>query len=305
MNNFLFALFSLLLAKIQSMLLSMTGFGKSTGTFQSKKVSVEIRSLNSKSLDLNIRSAGSYKELEPSARTLIAELLERGKIDLNINLDSTGDTKNYAINKELAAAYYKDLQQVHSVVGGQEPDYVALILRMPDIFNNEKEELSEDEKNWVMELIQEAAKKLTEFRRSEGEALEKEFEDRIEDIRSALKLVPQYEQERIDVIRERMRKGLEEIKASVDENRLEQELIFFIEKLDISEEKLRLTNHLDYFLQTMKQAASGKKLGFITQEIGREINTLGSKSNHAEMQKLVVGMKDNLEKIKEQVLNTL
>lgn len=298
-------MFSLLLAKIQSMLLSMTGFGKSTGTFQSKKVSVEIRSLNSKSLDLNIRSAGSYKELEPSARTLIADLLERGKIDLNINLDSTGDTKNYAINKELAAAYYKDLKSVHGVVGGQEPDYLALILRMPDIFNNEKEELGEEEKNWIMHLIQEAAQKLTEFRRSEGEALEKEFEERIEEIRSALNQVPQYEQERIDVIKERMRKGLEEIKAPVDENRLEQELIFFIEKLDISEEKLRLSNHLDYFLQTMKQAASGKKLGFIAQEIGREINTLGSKSNHAEMQKLVVGMKDNLEKIKEQVLNTL
>lgn len=305
MNNFLFSPISLLLAKIQRMLLSMTGFGKSSGTFQGKKVSVEIRSLNSKSLDLNIRSAGNYKELEPSARTIIAELLERGKIDLNINLDSTGDTKNYAINKDLAAAYFKDLQQVYEVVGGQAPDYVALILRMPDIFNNEKEELNEDEKLWITNLIKDAAFKLTEFRRSEGEALEKEFEERIEEIRAALQQVPKYEQERVDVIRERMRKGLEDLKAPVDENRLEQELIFYIEKLDVSEEKLRLTNHLDYFLDTMKQAASGKKLGFIAQEIGREINTLGSKSNHAEMQKLVVGMKDSLEKIKEQVLNTL
>jgi uncharacterized protein (TIGR00255 family) len=292
--------------KKNSMLLSMTGFGKATGNFATKKVSVEIRSLNSKSLDLNMRVAGIYRELEPLIRNLIGQELERGKVDAMISLDSTGDAKNYAINKDLAKAYCDDLRSVNSMLGEESADYLSLILRMPDIYSNEREVLGEDEKNWMLDLVKEACAQMTEFRRQEGIALEAEFTDRISEIRSLLLDVPQYEQARIDTVRERIIKGLEELgSAQHDANRLEQELIFYIEKLDISEEKMRLSNHLDYFLETMKTPAAGKKLGFIAQEIGREINTLGSKSNHAEMQKLVVDMKDNLEKIKEQVLNTL
>lgn len=289
------------------MLLSMTGFGKATGTFESKKISVEVRSLNSKSIDLNARIHHYYKELEPMARKVVAEQLERGKIDLIINLDSTGESKTYSINADLAHAYFNDLQKINGQIGQQSEDYLSLILRMPDIYVNEKEEMGDAERKAILDLVQEACAKLTEFRRQEGMALEKEFTERIEDIRSLLNEVPKYEQERIETIRERIRKGLEDIMNGngYDENRLEQELIYYIEKLDVSEEKMRLANHLDYFLNTMKTQAAGKKLGFISQEIGREINTLGSKSNHAEMQRLVVDMKDNLEKIKEQILNTL
>jgi len=283
----------------------MTGFGKATGNFQSKKVSIEIRTLNSKSLDLNVRVAPLYREVESEIRKIISDSLDRGKIDLTINLDSTGDVKNFTINKDLAKAYYNDLKAVNSLIGEHTDDYLSVILRMPDIYINEREELSAEEKAWILSLTKETVDRLNEFRRQEGQALEKEFTERIEDIRRWLNEVPKYEQERIEVIRERIKKNLEDLSAKYDDNRFEQEMIFYIEKLDVSEEKMRLANHLDYFLETMKLPLSGKKLGFITQEIGREINTLGSKSNHAEMQKLVVDMKDSLEKIKEQVLNTL
>ncbi len=288
------------------MLMSMTGFGKVTGTYQSKKVTVEIRSLNSKSLDLNVRIAGSYRELEPEIRRIIGEELDRGKIDVSVNLDSTGDTRNYVINKDLAKAYAEDLRQTTEMIGTHTEDLMSIIIRMPDIYINEREELSEDEKKWLVSLVTEACVELNSFRRKEGIALENEFNERIDEIRTLLNDVPKYENERIETVRERIKKGLDEIEVNgLDNNRLEQELIFYIEKLDVSEEKMRLSHHLDYFNQTMKLEKSGKKLGFISQEIGREINTLGSKSNHAEMQKLVVGMKDSLEKIKEQVLNTL
>lgn len=288
------------------MLMSMTGFGKASGTYQSKKISIEVRSLNSKSADINVRMHNSYKELETEVRKIITNALERGKIDLNLNLESSGDSKAFTINKDLAKAYYADLKEINASINETSSDYLSLILRMPDIYINEKEEMSDEEKTSVLALIELACKNLNEFRRQEGIALENEFTERIEDIRRLLNEVPKYEQERIDTVRERMRKGLEEAAGvNYDQNRLEQELIFYIEKFDVAEEKMRLSNHLDYFLETMKSEASGKKLGFITQEIGREINTLGSKSNHAMMQKLVVDMKDNLEKIKEQVLNTL
>ena len=296
------------------MLMSMTGFGKVTGNFQGdalssshcKKVSIEIRSLNSKSLDLNVRTPPVYRELELAIRNIVSEFLDRGKVDVNVNLDSTGDTKNFTLNKDLAKSYYADLKAVNESIGEKTEDYLALILRMPDIYVNEREELSEEEKTWVLDLMKDACTKLNEFRRQEGIALENEFTERIEDIRSLLNEVPKYENERIDAVRERIKKGLEELENSKhDDNRLEQEMIFYLEKLDVSEEKMRLANHLDYYLETMVLPMSGKKLGFISQEIGREINTLGSKSNHAEMQKLVVDMKDNLEKIKEQILNTL
>ena len=288
------------------MLLSMTGFGKATGSFQGKKVTVEVRSLNSKTLDLNVRIASNYRELEPQIRNIISAELDRGKIDVNINIDSTGDTKNFSINKDLAKAYFQDLKDVNSLIGGSTEDYLSLILRMPEIYNNEREELGDEEKSWLLSLCQDACASLNEFRRQEGLALENEFNQRIGEIKSLLEQVPKYEQERIEIVRSRIKKGLEELQnIQFDNNRLEQEMIFYIEKLDVSEEKMRLSNHLDYYLETMILPKSGKKLGFISQEIGREINTLGSKSNQADMQKLVVDMKDSLEKIKEQILNTL
>lgn len=288
------------------MLLSMTGFGKATGSFQGKKVTVEVRSLNSKTLDLNVRIASNYRELEPQIRNIISAELDRGKIDVNINIDSTGDTKNFSINKDLAKAYFQDLKDVNSLIGGSTEDYLSLILRMPEIYNNEREELGDEEKAWLLSLCQDACASLNEFRRQEGLALENEFNQRIGEIKSLLEQVPKYEQERIEIVRSRIKKGLEELQnIQFDNNRLEQEMIFYIEKLDVSEEKMRLSNHLDYYLETMILPKSGKKLGFISQEIGREINTLGSKSNQADMQKLVVDMKDSLEKIKEQILNTL
>ena len=284
----------------------MTGYGKATAAYSGKRVSVEVRSLNSKSLDLNVRYAPIYKELEGNIRAIIGEYLDRGKVDVTINIDGTGDAKNYTVNQDLAKAYYKDLKALNDAIGEKSEDYLSLILRMPDIYINEKEELTDGEKEWLLGLVKEASEQLNIFRRQEGSALEKEFTERIEDIRRLLLEVPKYENERIDTIRERMRKALEELETkSYDDNRFEQELIFYIEKLDVTEEKMRLMNHLDYFLETMVLPSGGKKLGFISQEIGREINTLGSKSNHAEMQKLVVDMKDNLEKIKEQILNTL
>lgn len=286
------------------MLHSMTGYGKATGTFEGKKVSVEIKALNSKGMDLFVRIAPAYKDKELDIRQRITQALDRGKVEATISLESTGVSKSVEINKDLAQAYYQDLKQTNALLGVDSPDYLALILRLPDILIQAKEEVSEAENDFLMNLVEEACSQLHAFRRQEGIALEKEFQERIDEIKELLALVPKYEQLRIETIKERMRKGLEEM-PNVDENRFQQELIFYIEKLDVSEEKMRLSNHLDYFLETMRLPSAGKKLGFITQEIGREINTLGSKSYHVELQKIVVDMKDNLEKIKEQVLNTL
>ena len=289
------------------MLHSMTGYGKATGSFEGKKISVEIKALNSKSLDLYTRIAGTYREKELEIRQYITNALDRGKVEVNINIESTGNSKSLEINKDLALAYYKDLLETNILLGETTSDYLSLIVKMPEIFTQSKESTSEEEFTFLHELVAEACMNLNTFRRQEGVALEKEFNDRIEEIRSLLNQVEKYETTRIDTIKERMRKGLEEAGNVVgfDENRFQQELIFYIEKLDISEEKMRLANHLDYFLETMILPSAGKKLGFITQEIGREINTLGSKSYHVELQKMVVDMKDSLEKIKEQVLNTL
>lgn len=284
----------------------MTGFGKATGTFQTKKVSVEIRSLNSKSVDLNTRIAQQYRQIEPEVRKRVARELNRGKVDIYINIDSIGEESPVSVNIALAKLYYKELKGLNDALGEGPTDFMPLIMRMPDIYNNEREELSEEEIAWVFDLVQQAADQLNDFRRREGEELEREFQDRITEIRGFLEEVPKYESQRLEVIRERMTKALEDANLkNYDDNRLEQEMIFYIEKLDVSEEKMRLGNHLTYFEETMTKEYSGKKLGFISQEIGREINTLGSKSNHAEMQVLVIGMKDNLEKIKEQILNTL
>lgn len=287
------------------MLMSMTGFGKASGSYNSKKVSVEIRSLNSKSMDLNVRMPSVYKELDAIVRKQVSNALGRGKVDVYISIDSIGEENAVSINILLAKKYYQELKELNDAIGQQTENYLPLLLRMPEIFESKQQTIEDEEKAWVLELVTEAVDGMQRFRRKEGEELETEFKERIGDIRGFLEEVPKYEDERIAVVRERMKKGLEEIDGGYDNNRLEQEMIFYLEKLDVSEEKMRLGNHLNYFEETMVLEQAGKKLGFISQEIGREINTLGSKSNHAEMQKLVIGMKDQLEKIKEQILNTL
>ena len=290
------------------MLHSMTGYGKASGSFEDKKISVEIRSLNSKSMDLYTRIASPYREKELEIRQYVTNALDRGKVELNIQIESIGVSKSVEINKVLAQEYYQDLKETNALIGESSSDYLSLVLRMPEIYTQTKDTtVSDEEFAFLHTIVADACLNLNTFRRQEGQALEKEFKERIEEIRSLLKQVDSYESVRIDIIKERMRKGLEEAGSVVgfDENRFQQELIFYIEKLDVSEEKMRLANHLDYFLETMVLPAAGKKLGFITQELGREINTLGSKSYHVELQKIVVDMKDALEKIKEQVLNTL
>jgi uncharacterized protein (TIGR00255 family) len=247
-----------------------------------------------------------YREIETDIRKIIVEHLDRGKVDFGMFLESSLANNNDLINHDLANKYYSELKRMNESWGEQPSDYLSLVLKMPDVLNQQTVELSDDEKAWLLDLVKESCKKLQDFRKTEGQALEQEFTNRIEEIRTLLFSVADFEQERISNVRERITKALKDLEAkSMDENRLEQEMIFYLEKLDVSEEKMRLANHLDYFLETMILPLSGKKLGFIAQEIGREINTLGSKSNHAEMQKLVVEMKDKLEKIKEQVLNTL
>ena len=290
------------------MLHSMTGYGKASASFEDKKISVEIRSLNSKSMDLYTRIASPYREKELEIRQYVTNALDRGKVELNIQIESIGVSKTVEINKVLAQEYYKDLKETNALIGESSSDYLSMVLRMPEIYTQTKDTtVSDEEFAFIHTIVADACLNLNTFRRQEGQALENEFTERIEEIRSLLKQVDSYESVRIEIIKERMRKGLEEAGSVVgfDENRFQQELIFYIEKLDVSEEKMRLANHLDYFLETMVLPAAGKKLGFITQELGREINTLGSKSYHVELQKIVVDMKDALEKIKEQVLNTL
>lgn len=288
------------------MLLSMTGFGKSNGVFESKKVSVEIRSLNSKGLDLSLKIASPYRDLETAIRKMLSENLDRGKVDVGIFIESTNESLNNIINNEVATKYYSEIKKLNESWGEARQDYLSIVLRMPEVLNTQTAELTEEEKKWILNLVEETCGKLNDFRAQEGAALKKEFELRIGEIRSLLSQIEAFEDIRILQIKERILKGLKELEHPVlDQNRLEQEMIFYLEKLDVSEEKMRLTNHLNYFIETMNSPLSGKKLGFIAQELGREINTLGSKSNHGDMQRLVVEMKDNLEKIKEQVLNTL
>ncbi|MBU2019723.1 MAG: YicC family protein [Bacteroidetes bacterium] len=288
------------------MLQSMTGFGKATGTFKGKKISIEIRALNSKGMDLTVRTHHTFRELESGIRKMVTDALERGKVDVNLFLEDAGESTSVRLNQALVKSYYDDLKAANDALGEESKDYLSMIVRLPEVYTTEKEVLTTDEKDWVMNLAQETCNKLQEFREQEGAALKIEFIKQIEGIRQLMLETAPFEAGRVEIVRQRMEKQLEEIKTgSYDANRLEQELIFYMEKFDVSEEKMRLTNHLDYFLQTMEEGAIGRKLGFICQEIGREINTLGSKCNHAEMQKKVVDMKDHLEKIKEQVLNTL
>jgi len=288
------------------MLLSMTGFGKSNGVFESKKVSVEIRSLNSKGLDLSLKIASPYRDLETDIRKMLSENLDRGKVDIGIFIESSNESLNNILNNEVATKYYSAIKKLNESWGEAPQDYLSIVLRMPEVLNTQTAELTKEEKKWILNLVEETCGKLNDFRAQEGAALKKEFELRIGEIRSLLSQIEAFEDIRILQIKERILKGLKELEhPGLDQNRLEQEMIFYLEKLDVSEEKMRLSNHLNYFIETMNSPLSGKKLGFIAQELGREINTLGSKSNHGDMQRLVVEMKDNLEKIKEQVLNTL
>lgn len=284
------------------MIQSMTGFGKAIGQISGKKITIEIRSLNSKGLDLNARIASVFREKELTIRKLVSTALRRGKVDINIYAEVTGVEGAAGINIELAKAYLEQLE-VLSRETDNSGDLIAAVMRMPDVIGSSKNEISEEEWRFLKDLIVEALEKLESFRIQEGTSISKDFEQRLVEIEKSMKEIEPHEQQRILSLRERLLKGLEGVK--IDSNRYEQEVIFYIEKLDINEEKVRLANHLKYFRETMNEKNSGKKLGFIAQEIGREINTLGSKSNYAPIQQHVIQMKDELEKIKEQVGNTL
>ena len=290
----------------QVLLQSMTGFGKANGHFQDKKISVEVRSLNSKGLDLNLKIPSSYRDLESPIRKLVTENLLRGKMDLGIYIESQQHQVAGLINEQVATAYFEKLKAINTSWGTNTQDYLALVLRMPEVLTSQFEELSASETAFVLDLVQQACSQLQKFRKQEGQSLAKDLLDNLSHIQSELEAIVPYEQERVAQVKERIQKGLAAIDESrIDANRLEQEMIYYVEKLDISEEKQRLQQHLNYFSETLHQEASGKKLGFIAQEMGREINTLGSKCNHSEIQRRVVIMKDHLEKIKEQVLNAL
>lgn len=284
------------------MIQSMTGFGKAIGQTSGKKITVEIRSLNSKGLDLNARIAPIFREKELTIRKMVGGALKRGKVDINIYVEVTGVESAAGINMELAKAYLEQLE-VLSRETDTSGDLIAAVMRMPDVIGSSKNELNEEEWYFLKDLIVDALEKLERFRVQEGSSIAEDFELRLIEIEKSMKEIEPHEQQRLLAVRERLLKGLDGVE--IDSNRYEQEVIFYIEKLDINEEKVRLANHVKYFRETMNEENSGKKLGFIAQEMGREINTLGSKSNYAPMQQHVVQMKDELEKIKEQVGNTL
>lgn len=287
----------------------MTGYGKVTAEFEGKKIHVEIKSLNSKALDLSVRIAPLYREKEMEIRNLIARHLERGKVDFNLWVEKDVADSATPINMAVLESYYKQINSIAQTTGIPLPaDWFSTLLRLPDVMTKvEVQELSEEEWAVVSRTIHEAMDQLVAFRVQEGAALERKFSEKLDNITALLASIEVYEKERVSHIRERITDTLEKmLSVDYDKNRLEQELIYYIEKLDINEEKQRLSNHLRYFRQTMEEGCGqGKKLGFIAQEMGREINTTGSKSNHAEMQNIVVKMKDELEQIKEQVLNVL
>jgi len=286
------------------MIQSMTGFGKATMQLPTKKITVEVKSLNSKGLDLSVRMPSVYREMELGLRTQIATALERGKVDFSIFIESTSDQTSTKVNVPIVQEYMNQLKAVYADADAIE--LMKMAVRMPDALKTERDEI--DEKDWatIQIAIDESLANILGFRKNEGQSLEKEFQLRIGNIRNYMNQALALDSERVQAIKDRLQNAISELKVTIDENRFEQELIYYLEKLDITEEKVRLTNHLDYFLETINGTeANGRKLGFITQEMGREINTMGSKANHSQMQKLVVMMKDELEKIKEQVLNVL
>ncbi|MBP6549510.1 MAG: YicC family protein [Flavobacterium sp.] len=286
------------------MIQSMTGFGKASLQLPTKKITVEVKSLNSKGLDLSVRMPSAYREMELGLRNQIALKLERGKVDFSIFIESTAEQTSTKVNVPIVKAYINQLREVYPAA--DETELMKMAVRMPDTLKTEREEIDENDWIEIQKVISEALDYIGNFRKDEGASLEKEFQLRIGNIRQYMNDALALDPERVQAIKDRLQTAISELKVNVDENRFEQELIYYLEKLDITEEKVRLTNHLDYFLETINGTeANGRKLGFITQEMGREINTMGSKSNHAQMQKLVVMMKDELEKIKEQVLNVL
>nr|WP_293470553.1 YicC/YloC family endoribonuclease [Prevotella sp.] len=292
------------------MIQSMTGFGKATVAYKEKKINVEVKSLNSKTLDLSTRIAPLYREKEMEIRQFIAKNLERGKIDFSIWIEKDVVADATPINMALVENYYQQIKKISAQTGIPEPaDWYATLLRLPDVTTKtDVEELTDEEWKAAQQAIDEAVNHLIEFRRQEGAALQKKFTEKVDNIQALLASIEPYEKSRVEKIKTNIVNGLQQIpNVEYDKNRLEQELIYYIEKLDISEEKQRLSNHLKYFRETMNEEGHGvgKKLGFIAQEMGREINTTGSKSNQAEMQNIVVKMKDELEQIKEQVLNAL
>jgi uncharacterized protein (TIGR00255 family) len=291
------------------MVQSMTGYGKSTAEFSDKKVTVEVKSLNSKQLDLSVRIPGLYREKEPAIRSELSQRLVRGKIDFSVYVENVGTEVSVQINQSVAEGYYLQVRQLSEKLNIALPqDWIATLLRFPDVLKNENEEADEEEWQKVGRAVSDAVDRLVEFRKQEGKMLEDLLEQKINRIAELKIELEKYESERIGKIKARIIEALEKIgNFDYDKNRFEQEMIYYIEKLDVNEEKTRLDNHLKYFLESMCNDihGQGKKLGFIAQEIGREINTLGSKSNHSEMQKIVVRMKDELEQIKEQLLNVL
>ncbi|WP_330443187.1 YicC/YloC family endoribonuclease [Flavobacterium sp. C4GT6] len=285
------------------MIQSMTGFGKSSLQLPTKKITVEIKSLNSKGLDLSVRMPSAYREMELKLRNQIAQRLERGKVDFSLFVEVTGEETSSKVNIPIVKAY---INQMKEIVDGDETELLKMAVRMPDALKTEREEIDENEWSSIQGVVDQALDNIQSFRVSEGIALEKEFLVRVSNILKLMKETVSYDSERIENVKTKLSNAIAELEVNVDENRFEQELIYYLEKMDITEEKVRLENHLNYFMETLAgNEANGRKLGFITQEIGREINTMGSKSNHAQMQKLVVQMKDELEKIKEQVLNIL
>jgi uncharacterized protein (TIGR00255 family) len=285
------------------MIASMTGFGKSSCTISDKNISIEVKALNSKNLDLNIRMSSAYRDQEMLMRKRIGAYLNRGKIDVFIHTEYIQSSSKDVINVEVVKDY---MAQIKDIADGDPLHHLQIAMRLPDTLQSRKTELDEQELDAIWRALEEALVDLNDYRNNEGAVLKNDFESRIETIRTQLELIKKMEPIRIKKINERLRKTIDDLKIQTDENRFEHELIFYLEKLDITEEVVRLTNHLNYFIETMNQAeSSGKKLGFISQEMGREINTIGSKANDADMQQVVVQMKDELEKIKEQLLNVL
>ena len=288
------------------MIQSMTGYGKSVLQLPTKKVTIEIKSLNSKNLDLNVRIPSYYKEKELDVRKKLANSLVRGKVDFSIFVEMTADETSTTVNKGVVNEYIQQLRNTLFVGSDQDVELLKMAITMPDALKTEREELDENEWNLINENINVAIKEIVQYRVDEAASLEIDFKERIVNIKKYLEEVKALDADRVENVKIRLQKAIDDLKVETDENRFEQELIYYLEKLDINEEKVRLANHLEYFLETLATPDSnGKKLGFIVQEMGREINTMGSKSNHAQMQKLVVQMKDELEKIKEQVLNVL
>ena len=286
------------------MITSMTGFGKNETSILNKKIAVEIRTLNSKNIDLNFRVPHVFKELEPQLRSIVSEQLNRGKIDVSVYMETDdGSSNTTRINKEVVDDYIEQLNQIHQ---GDRIELLKMAIKLPDALKTEKEDLKKEEKEALLSVFSEALLQVNDYRKNEGAALKKDFDQRLEVLEKLLKEVIRIDPERKEKVSLKLRNSIEQLTVEVDQNRMEQELIYYLEKYDITEEKVRLDNHLSYFKEIMNQdQPNGKKLGFISQEIGREINTIGSKANHSGLQKIVVQMKDELEKIKEQLLNVL